>query len=139
MTAAYSPSVNPAEVEKFSAMAEEWWDPNGKFRPLHKFNPIRLTFIRAIAAEHFGRDPKGLRPFGGIKLLDIGCGGGLLSEPLARMGFTVLGADPSEKNVGIASAHAANAGLDLAYRATTTETLAEEGQTFDLVLNMEVV
>jgi 2-polyprenyl-6-hydroxyphenyl methylase / 3-demethylubiquinone-9 3-methyltransferase len=133
-------SVDPKEVEKFNRLAAEWWDPNGKFKPLHAFNPVRLRYIRELAAEHFCRDAKALRPFADLTLLDIGCGGGLLSEPAARMGFTVLGADASEKNVGTAAAHAQNAaGLSLAYRVATAEALAEEGVSFDVVLNMEVV
>jgi len=138
MTEARS-SVDPDEIAKFNRLAAEWWDPNGKFRPLHQFNPVRLGFIRAAAAAHFARDEKSLTPFKGLNLLDIGCGGGLLSEPMARIGFAVLGVDPSEKNVKTASAHAAGSGLSLDYRATTAETLAEEGTTFDVVLNMEVV
>ena len=133
------PSVDPAEVAKFSAMAAEWWDPTGKFAPLHKFNPVRLSFIRAEAAAHFGRDARALRPFEGLTLLDIGCGGGLLCEPMARLGFIVTGADASERNIGTAKAHAAQSGLEIAYRATTAEALAAEGHQFDLVLNMEVV
>jgi 2-polyprenyl-6-hydroxyphenyl methylase/3-demethylubiquinone-9 3-methyltransferase len=132
-------SIDAAEVEKFSRLAAEWWDPNGKFWPLHAFNPVRLKFIREFAAEHFARDPAALRPFEGLRLLDIGCGGGLLSEPMARMGFTVLGADPSEKNIKTAAAHSAAAELALNYRAVTAEALAEEGAKFDVVLNMEVV
>ena len=132
-------SVDPEEIEKFNRLAAEWWDPNGKFKPLHAFNPVRLRFIRELAAGHFHRDEKTLRPFEGLTLLDIGCGGGLLSEPMARIGFTVLGADASEKNVRTAAAHAEGAGLPLEYRATTAETLAEEGAAFDIILNMEVV
>jgi 2-polyprenyl-6-hydroxyphenyl methylase/3-demethylubiquinone-9 3-methyltransferase len=132
-------SIDASEVAKFSAMADEWWDPTGKFAPLHKFNPIRLGFIRDTAASHFGRDSKSLTPFVGLSLLDIGCGGGLLSEPMARVGFEVLGADASERNVKTAAAHAAETGVWVAYRATTAEALAEEGLTFDVVLNMEVV
>ena len=131
------PSVDPAEVAKFSAMAAEWWDPTGKFAPLHKFNPVRLQFIRETAAKHFGRE--GLRPFEGLSLLDIGCGGGLLSEPMTRLGFAVLGADASEKNIKTAMTHAAEGGLAIDYRATTAESLAEAGLQFDVVLNMEVV
>jgi 2-polyprenyl-6-hydroxyphenyl methylase/3-demethylubiquinone-9 3-methyltransferase len=126
-------------VAKFTRLAAEWWDPNGKFRPLHEFNPVRLKFIRAAAADHFARDEKNLKPFEGLRLLDVGCGGGLLSEPMARIGFTVLGVDPSEKNVKTACAHSADLGLALNYRAATAETLAEEGATFDVILNMEVV
>ena len=95
-----SASIDPAEVAKFSAIAAEWWDPAGKFAPLHKFNPVRLAFIRQQVADRFGRDPTALRPFEGLSLLDIGCGGGLLSEPMARLGFAVTGADASEKNIG---------------------------------------
>jgi 2-polyprenyl-6-hydroxyphenyl methylase/3-demethylubiquinone-9 3-methyltransferase len=132
-------SVDPAEVEKFSAMATEWWDPSGKFAPLHKFNPVRLTFIRDTVAAHFGSDGKSLKPFEGLSLLDIGCGGGLLSEPMARMGFAVTGVDPSEKNIGTASAHAAQTGAVIDYRADNAESLVSEGAAFDVVLNMEVV
>ena len=132
-------SVDPAEVAKFSAIAAEWWDPAGKFAPLHKFNPVRLEFIRKQAAIHFGRDDRSLRPFEGLSLLDIGCGGGLLAEPMARLGFAVTGADASEKNIGTARAHAAQSGLAIDYRATTAEALAAEGASFDVVLNMEVV
>jgi 2-polyprenyl-6-hydroxyphenyl methylase/3-demethylubiquinone-9 3-methyltransferase len=131
------PSVDPGEIAKFSAMAAEWWDPAGKFAPLHKFNPVRLGFIRETASIHFGRDPKSLKPFEGLTLLDIGCGGGLLSEPMARLGFAVTGADASEKNIKTAQAHAGQ--LPIVYRATTAEALADEGQAFDVILNMEVV
>jgi ubiquinone biosynthesis O-methyltransferase len=136
-TAHSSASIDPAEVAKFSAMAAEWWDPAGKFAPLHKFNPVRLQFIRETAAKHFGRT--GLRPFDGLTLLDIGCGGGLLAEPMTRLGFAVTGADASEKNVKTAMTHAAASGLGIDYRVTTAESLAEAGLAFDVVLNMEVV
>lgn len=132
-------SIDPAEVAKFAAMAEEWWSPTGKFAPLHKFNPVRLRFIRDTAARHFHRDPRALAPFEGLSLLDIGCGGGLLSEPMARQGFAVTGADASERNVQIARAHAAQSGVPVAYRCATAEALAEQGLAFDVVLNMEVV
>ena len=139
-----SASIDPLEVAKFSAIAAEWWDPAGKFAPLHKFNPVRLAFIRSQAAEHFGRDARSLRPFEGLSLLDIGCGGGLLSEPMARLGFAVTGADASDKNIGTAKAHAAQSGLlegerAIDYRATSAESLVAEGLAFDVVLNMEVV
>jgi 2-polyprenyl-6-hydroxyphenyl methylase/3-demethylubiquinone-9 3-methyltransferase len=132
-----APSIDPAEVAKFSALAAEWWDPAGKFAPLHKFNPVRLGFIRDTAGAHFGR--QGLKPFQGLALLDIGCGGGLLSEPMARLGFSVLGADASEKNVKTAGAHALATGVEVDYRAATAESLAVDGRAFDVVLNMEVI
>lgn len=132
-------TIDPVEVEKFSAMASEWWDPDGKFAPLHRFNPVRLRFIRDTAARHFGRSTQSLRPFEGLALLDIGCGGGLLSEPMARLGFSVVGADASEKNIHIARTHAAAGGAPVDYRCTSAEALAEAGETFDVVLNMEVV
>ena len=134
-----SASIDSAEVAKFSAIAAEWWDPAGKFAPLHKFNPVRLSFIRTEAAGYFGRDGRSLRPFEGLSLLDIGCGGGLLSEPMARLGFAVTGADASEKNIGTAHAHAAQSGLPITYRAATAEALVAEGLSFDVMLNMEVV
>jgi 2-polyprenyl-6-hydroxyphenyl methylase/3-demethylubiquinone-9 3-methyltransferase len=132
-------SVDPEEVAKFSRIAAEWWDPTGKFAPLHKFYPVRLTFIRGEAAARLGRNPRDLTPFAGLTLLDIGCGGGLLSEPMARLGFAVTGADASERNIGTAKAHAAQSGLEVKYRAATAEALAAEGLSFDVVLNMEVV
>lgn len=132
-------SVDPGEVAKFAGWAAEWWDPDGKFAPLHKFNPVRLAFIRAEAADHFGRDGRSLKPFEGLRLLDIGCGGGLLAEPMARLGFTVTGADASEKNIGTARVHAAQSELTIDYRASSAEVLAAEGLAFDVVLNMEVV
>jgi len=139
MTAAPASTIDEAEVARFSALAAEWWDENGKFRPLHKFNPARLAYIRETALKRFGRDGKQRRPFEGLRLLDIGCGGGLLSEPMARLGFAVLGADASEKNVKTASTHAAEQGLGIDYRATTAEALAEAGERFDVILNMEVI
>lgn len=132
-------TIDQAEVDRFSAMAAEWWSPTGKFRPLHKFNPVRLAYIRDKACAHFNRDPRAARPLQGLRVLDIGCGGGLLSEPVARMGAEVLGADASEKNIGIAKTHAAQTGTQIDYRAVTAEALAEAGETFDIVLNMEVV
>ena len=132
-------SVDPEEIAKFTAMAETWWDPDGKFRPLHRFNPVRLTYIRDRLCSHFGRDPKDERPLAGLRLLDIGCGGGLLSEPLARLGAEMTGLDAAEKNIRIASLHAAESKLDIDYRHATAEDLATAGDTFDAVLNMEVV
>nr|CAD6597490.1 bifunctional 2-polyprenyl-6-hydroxyphenol methylase/3-demethylubiquinol 3-O-methyltransferase UbiG [Rhizobium sp. TCK] len=139
MTDAAKTTIDQSEVDRFSAMAAEWWDPTGKFKPLHKFNPVRLTYIRDRVSENFGRDPKAHLPLSGLRVLDIGCGGGLLSEPVARMGATVVGADPSEKNIRIAQTHAAETGVEIDYRAVTAERLAETGEMFDVVLNMEVV
>ncbi|CZT36210.1 bifunctional 2-polyprenyl-6-hydroxyphenol methylase/3-demethylubiquinol 3-O-methyltransferase UbiG [Rhizobium sp. 9140] len=139
MTDAARTTIDQSEVDRFSALAAEWWNPHGKFKPLHKFNPVRLGYIRDRAAETFGRDPKAPRPLEGLRLLDIGCGGGLLSEPMARMGANVVGADASEKNIRIAETHAAGSGVTVDYRAVTAEALAEAGETFDIVLNMEVV
>ena len=138
---AQASSVDPAEVEKFSRIAAQWWDPKGKFAPLHRFNPVRLGFIRDQAAARFGRPTAGPRPFAGLSLIDIGCGGGLLSEPMARLGFEVTGVDASAKNIGTACAHAADSGLEIAYRNVTVEELLAAGgaETFDVVLNMEVV
>lgn len=140
-TAEHQPesTVDEHEAAKFAAMAEEWWDPAGKFAPLHKFNPIRLAFLRDRICEHFGRDPMGNRPLEGLTLADIGCGGGLLSEPMARLGATVTGVDAGEKNVQIARAHAEAVGVDVAYRCDTVEAMAGRGESYDVVLNMEVV
>jgi len=139
MSEAAKSTIDQEEVDRFSAMAAEWWSPTGKFKPLHKFNPVRLAYIRDKAAENFGRDVRSPRPLEGLRVLDIGCGGGLLSEPVARMGASVVGADPSEKNIGIASTHAKASGVSVDYRAVTAEQLAEAGETFEIVLNMEVV
>nr|WP_245978320.1 bifunctional 2-polyprenyl-6-hydroxyphenol methylase/3-demethylubiquinol 3-O-methyltransferase UbiG [Stella humosa] len=120
-------------------MAEEWWDPNGKFRPLHRFNPVRLAWLRDRIAGQFGRDPTANRPLAGLSLLDIGCGGGLLAEPMARLGASVTGIDATPRNVEVARVHAEEMGLDIDYRFTTAEELAAQGRRFDVVLNMEVV
>ncbi|MCK0208320.1 bifunctional 2-polyprenyl-6-hydroxyphenol methylase/3-demethylubiquinol 3-O-methyltransferase UbiG [Starkeya koreensis] len=132
-------TVDPREVERFAALAAQWWNPRGKMGVLHKFNPVRLAYLRETITAHFGRDPRAIRPLEGLSLLDIGCGGGLLSEPLARMGASVTGIDPAEKNVGVAALHAAEAGVGVTYRATTAEELADSGARFDVVLAMEVV
>ncbi|EAP85761.1 MULTISPECIES: bifunctional 2-polyprenyl-6-hydroxyphenol methylase/3-demethylubiquinol 3-O-methyltransferase UbiG [Sulfitobacter] len=132
-------TVDPAEIEKFQAMAAEWWDENGKFKPLHMLNPCRLDYITAQIAGEFDRDLKSPEPFRGLRILDIGCGGGLLSEPMARLGATVVGADAAAGNIPVAQVHAQQSGLDIDYRHTTAEALAEAGEQFDVVLNMEVV
>jgi 2-polyprenyl-6-hydroxyphenyl methylase/3-demethylubiquinone-9 3-methyltransferase len=132
-------TINPDEIAKFAAMADEWWDPRGKFKPLHKFNPVRLGYVRDKAVAQFGKDSTVRRPLEGIRILDIGCGGGLLSEPLTRLGATLVGIDAGEKNIGIARHHAEQSGLEIDYRTTTAEALAASGEQFDVVLNMEVV
>ena len=124
-------SIDPAEIERFSALAAEWWDPQGKFRPLHKFNPVRLGFLRDRIAAHFGRDAASGSPLAGLRLLDIGCGGGLVSEPMARLGAAVTGADAGERNVGIARQHAEETGVEIDYRCTSAEQLASAGEQFD--------
>ncbi len=136
---AASDRVDGAEVEKFGRLAADWWDPRGPMKPLHRINPLRLGWLRDTAAAHFGRDGRAIRSFDGLSLLDIGCGGGLLSEPLAKQGFAVTGIDPAGENVRIASAHAAEANVTVTYRAETAETLVSEGATFDVVLAMEVI
>jgi 2-polyprenyl-6-hydroxyphenyl methylase/3-demethylubiquinone-9 3-methyltransferase len=132
-------TVDPAEIAKFEAMAADWWDPTGKFKPLHMLNPTRLDYItRQIAAE-FDRDLTAKSPFAGLRLLDIGCGGGLLCEPMARLGADVVGADAAARNIPVAQVHAAQSGLGIDYRHTTAEDMAAAGEQFDVVLNMEVV
>ncbi|MCA1244145.1 bifunctional 2-polyprenyl-6-hydroxyphenol methylase/3-demethylubiquinol 3-O-methyltransferase UbiG [Stappia stellulata] len=132
-------TVDDAEVARFSALAAEWWNPAGKFRPLHKFNPVRLTYIKEQVSAHFGRDDRSADAFKGLSILDIGCGGGLLCEPMARLGANVVGADASATNIEVAKLHAETSGLDIDYRATTAEDLAAAGEKYDVVLNMEVV
>ena len=132
-------TIDPAEVAKFEAMAAEWWDANGKFKPLHQMNPCRLAYITSQIAAEYDRDLSGDQPFAGLRLLDIGCGGGLLSEPMARLGAEVVGADAAAGNIPVARLHAAQSGLQIDYRHTTAEALAEAGERFDIVLNMEVV
>jgi 2-polyprenyl-6-hydroxyphenyl methylase / 3-demethylubiquinone-9 3-methyltransferase len=132
-------TIDDAEVAKFQAMAAEWWDPNGKFKPLHMLNPCRLDYITNQIAGEYDRDLSGPAPFAGLRILDIGCGGGLLSEPMARLGAEVVGADAAEGNIPVAQLHAEQSGLTIDYRHTTAEALAEAGERFDVVLNMEVV
>ena len=134
-----SPSHDPAELAKFAALADEWWDPEGKFAPLHRFNPVRLAFIREALIERFARDAGSLTPFAGLGILDVGCGGGLLSEPMARLGGAVTGIDAVARNVEIARQHAADGALAIDYRCVPVEDLVREGERFDVVLNMEVV
>lgn len=132
-------TIDPAEVSKFEAMAAEWWNPNGKFKPLHMLNPCRLDYITTQIAVEFDRDLRAPRPFEGLRLLDIGCGGGLLSEPMARLGATVVGADAAARNIPVARIHAEQSGLAIDYRHTAAEDLVAQGESFDVVLNMEVV
>ena len=132
-------TVDPSEVAKFEAMAAEWWDPKGKFKPLHLMNPCRLDYITRQIAGQYGRDLTQPEPFTGLRLLDIGCGGGLLSEPMARLGATVIGADAAAGNIPVAQVHAEQSGLQIDYRNITAEELAANGEQFDVVLNMEVV
>ena len=132
-------TVDPSEIAKFEAMAAEWWDPKGKFKPLHMMNPVRLQYITDQIAAEFDRDVNETAPFAGLRILDIGCGGGLLCEPMARLGATIVGADAAERNIPVARIHAEQSGLDIDYRHTTAEAMAEAGEQFDVVLNMEVV
>jgi len=136
-------TASPEEIAKFSAMADSWWDPTGSFQPLHKFNPERIRFVRDRVAAHFGRaavsPPGGGAPFTGLSLIDIGCGGGLIAEPMARLGFKVTGIDAAEKNIGVARLHAARSELEIAYAVTTPEALVAQGTRYDVVLALEVV
>ncbi len=132
-------TIDADEVARFSALAAEWWDPNGKFRPLHKFNPVRLGYLRDRLCRHFDRDHRDVRTLSGLRILDVGCGGGLISEPLAKMGATVTGIDASDRNIGTALAHADQSGLKIDYRATTVEELSGSGERFDAVISLEVV
>ncbi|ADM10591.1 putative 3-demethylubiquinone-9 3-methyltransferase protein [Parvularcula bermudensis HTCC2503] len=135
-----SRTIDDQEVEKFAAMAEEWWDPFGKFKPLHKFNPVRLAALRDRLCAHFGRDRFQKRPLEGLRLLDIGCGGGLVSEPMARLGAEVVGIDPADRNIKIAEAHRRESGVNVDYRTVTVERLvAEKEPPFDIVLSLEAV
>jgi 2-polyprenyl-6-hydroxyphenyl methylase / 3-demethylubiquinone-9 3-methyltransferase len=139
MTDAAFTTIDPAEVEKFSKMAAEWWNPKGKFGVLHKFNPVRLAMIKEQVCARFALDPYDPKPFTGLRFLDIGCGGGLLTEPMARLGAEIVGVDPSEKNIKTATVHAEEQGLGIAYRKGVAEDLESEGELFDVVLNMEVI
>ncbi len=132
-------TIDPKEVAKFQAMASEWWDPTGKFKPLHLMNPCRLSYICDQIAAEYDRDLTAALPFAGLRILDLGCGGGLLSEPMARLGADVVGADAAARNIPVAQVHAEQSGLTIDYRHTTAEDLANAGEQFDVVLNMEVV
>ena len=138
-TPAARPTLDDAELARFAALAEQWWDPKGKFRPLHQIGPVRLQFVRDRVVEHFHLDPRGLKPLAGLRILDIGCGGGLISEPLARMGAKVTGIEPKEANIRAAITHAEPQGLGIDYRVATVEELAAAGETFDAVVCLEVV
>ncbi len=132
-------TADPSEIEKFDALAEEWWDLEGKYKPLHMLNPCRLDFINNQVRAEFGCDSKSLRPFEGLALLDIGCGGGLLAEPMARLGATVTGIDPAARNIPVARRHAELSGLDIEYICCTAEDALSSGREFDVVLCMEVI
>ena len=133
-------SIDAADVARFSAIADEWWDPHGKFAPLHRLSPVRLAFIREQALARFARSGAARAPFAGLRLLDVGCGGGLLCEPMARLAFQVTGIDASTRNAAVAAAHAEGSGLTIDYRAVTAEALLATGEpVFDVILNMEVI
>ncbi|MCA0245746.1 MAG: bifunctional 2-polyprenyl-6-hydroxyphenol methylase/3-demethylubiquinol 3-O-methyltransferase UbiG [Proteobacteria bacterium] len=132
-------TVDPADVERFSRIADEWWDPRGKFAPLHRLNPVRIGYIRDRAAAHWQRDALTGRPLDGLSLLDIGCGGGLLSEPMTRLGARVTGVDASARNISVAALHAERQGLSIDYRQGTAEALAASGAQFDIVMALEIV
>jgi 2-polyprenyl-6-hydroxyphenyl methylase/3-demethylubiquinone-9 3-methyltransferase len=141
-TAANEPragTVDRAEIARFAASAASWWDPNGAYRPLHQLNPVRLGFIRDHLAAHFGRDIRTPKPFADLRFLDIGCGGGLVSEPLARLGATVTGIDATGEALAVARAHAADSGLAIDYRQAAAEELADAGERFDAVLALEII
>ena len=130
-------TINKKEIDKFSKLADEWWDPEGKFKPLHNFNPVRLRYIKDTIAKKFGNRSKKL-PLKDVKILDIGCGGGLLSEPLSRLGATVTGIDASDRNIKIAKMHLEKSRLDIDYYCSSPENF-EAKEKFDVVLNMEIV
>ena len=131
-------TVDPAEVAKFSRLSEEWWDPKGKMAPLHKINPLRLAYIRDAAARKFDRNVRSLNSLAGLRMLDIGCGAGLLCEPFARLGAQVVGIDPSETNIAVAKLHASRAAISIDYRCATVEEM-DPRERFDVVLAMEVI
>ncbi len=132
-------TIDPAEVARFEALAETWWDPKGPMKVLHRFNPVRLAYIRDEAAAHFGRDAKSLTPLAGLSVVDVGCGGGVLSLPLARLGAAVTGVDPAPANIGVARLQAERTDTDATFREGTIEDAVAAGERFDIVLAMEVV
>ncbi|MGC1885581.1 MAG: bifunctional 2-polyprenyl-6-hydroxyphenol methylase/3-demethylubiquinol 3-O-methyltransferase UbiG [Stellaceae bacterium] len=136
---ATSATVDPQEIERFAAHAEAWWDPEGSFRPLHRLNPVRLDYIRQHLTGHFGRNISALRPFDGLTLLDIGCGGGLIAEPMSRLGFAVTAVDAADQAIAAALAHAEATGLSIDYRTATAESMADTGERFDAVLALEII
>ncbi len=138
-TGAAGASVDAAEVARFEAMAADWWNPDGVMKPLHAMNPVRLSFIRRCAEEHYGLDERSAQPFAGKRVVDVGCGGGILSEPMARLGGEVTGLDPAEGNIRVARAHAEAMGLAIDYRAETIEQAVAKGERFDIVLALEVI
>ncbi|MBM6593403.1 bifunctional 2-polyprenyl-6-hydroxyphenol methylase/3-demethylubiquinol 3-O-methyltransferase UbiG [Microvirga pudoricolor] len=139
MSAGPSSTVDPDEVARFERIAETWWDPRGPMKVLHRFNPVRLAYIRDEACRRFGRDPRSTRSLEGLTILDVGCGGGVLSEPLGRLGARVTGLDPAPTNIAVAKLHAERAGVPVDYRNETVEAVVERAETFDIVLAMEVV
>jgi 2-polyprenyl-6-hydroxyphenyl methylase/3-demethylubiquinone-9 3-methyltransferase len=134
-----NPTVDPQEIAQFAAIADAWWDEEGAFRPLHRLNPVRLRYIRDNLCAHFGLDAEAPKPLSGLRLIDVGCGGGLLCEPLTRMGATVTGIDAAEEGIAAARAHADSVGLAIDYRAATAESLVAAGESFDAIISMEVL
>ncbi len=139
MTSQQHNTLDPEEIERFSRIANEWWDPQGKFRPLHQLNPIRLAFIRDEICRHYNKNNRAPLPLSGLKILDIGCGGGLLCEPMSRLGAEVTGVDPAHRTIEAARAHAHSMGLSIDYRVSRAEELLKAGELFDVVVNMEVI
>jgi 2-polyprenyl-6-hydroxyphenyl methylase/3-demethylubiquinone-9 3-methyltransferase len=133
-----SSTIDLKEIKKFSAISDSWWDENGKFKPLHKFNPVRISYIRSKIIEHFCLDPKSSKPFTNLKILDVGCGGGLVAEPMARMGAKVVGVDASKKNIIVAEIHAKKSDLDIDYRPLAIEELDSQ-EKFDVILMLEII
>ena len=132
-------TIDPDEIARFSAIAAEWWDPVGKFKPLHRLNPVRLAYLRDHLCDRFNRDPRSLRSLEGLKIIDIGCGGGLVAEPLCRMGASVTGIDAAEKNIAVATVHAEESGLSIDYRSMTAEDMSAQSENFDAVVALEIV